>query len=140
MEGCVLQEQVRLMVRAEVGCPPVHVETTAAWMAALADRLGLEGLLPPRCRYTEDPGHRGMSCVAALERSQVSLHCWDEMDPAVMQLDVHAAGVIDVDVVVEAMSVFEPRRVLIRCEGQVEGARSVREEIVFEPKRRGESL
>ena len=57
------------------------------------------------------PGNRGLTCVGIIETSHIALHCWDEDDPGLFQLDVYSCKDFDPMAVVEHFGCFEPVKV-----------------------------
>ncbi len=93
----------------------MSVEQTVSWFCELVEKIGMKLVdLPnnPNCFYMDTPGNRGLTCVGIIETSHIALHCWDEADPGMLQLDVYSCKGFDPELVLEHLQVFEPTRVL----------------------------
>jgi S-adenosylmethionine/arginine decarboxylase-like enzyme len=61
--------------------------TLENWMSTLIAAQGMKILSGPHVAYVENPGNRGLTGVAIIETSHVAVHIWDEVSPALVQLD-----------------------------------------------------
>ena len=43
-----------------------------------------------------------------IETSHIAMHVWDELDPALIQLDVYTCSSLDTDIVIQALQQFSP--------------------------------
>ena len=46
-----------------------------------------------------------------IETSHIALHCWDETDPGLLQLDVYTCGDLPTDIIFEEIKQFDPTKV-----------------------------
>ena len=107
-------EHQHLIVRAETRLTPRSVTDTLAWFRGLVEAIGMRLIdLPhnPNCFYMNTPGNRGLTCVGIIETSHIALHCWDEQDPGLFQLDIYSCKAFDPARVVEHFACFDPVRV-----------------------------
>lgn len=100
-----------LIIRAEVNNPPLDPNKVSAWMKDLIKEIDMKILMGPYCTYLDTEGNRGITAVAIIETSHVALHVWDEIDPALMQLDVYTCSTLDPYEVIEAIAEFDPVKV-----------------------------
>ena len=103
-----------LIVRAETRLTPASVDDTLHWFRGLVDAIGMKLVdLPnnPNCFYMDTPGNRGLTCVGIIETSHIALHCWDETDPGLFQLDVYSCTAFDPQRVVDHFMCFDPVRI-----------------------------
>jgi S-adenosylmethionine/arginine decarboxylase-like enzyme len=54
-----------------------------------------EILIGPFAKYLDIPGNRGLTVAAIIETSHIVIHTWDELNPAMIQLDVYSCGEFD---------------------------------------------
>ena len=103
-------EHKHVMVRATVKNPPFeeHMDFMARWLAKLVSDLEMKILAGPTFRYVHVPGNRGMTGFCIIETSHISMHIWDEEDPAVIQFDVYTCGKMDLGLVFKALQEFNP--------------------------------
>jgi S-adenosylmethionine/arginine decarboxylase-like enzyme len=80
-------------------------------MKNLVDSIGMKILMGPYSVYSEMVGNQGLTAVTIIETSHIAMHVWDEVDPALMQLDVYTCSTLNVDDVFEAIKEFEPVKV-----------------------------
>jgi S-adenosylmethionine/arginine decarboxylase-like enzyme len=74
-----------------------------AWVTDLLRKLDMTLMLPPQAAYSDIPGNRGLTVVALITTSHISLHFWDEPTPAELQLDVYSCKSYRKEIVFEAI-------------------------------------
>ena len=103
-----------LIVRAEIRKPPTDPEAVKDWLRRLIDTIGMKlasGLeANPIAYYCDVAGNRGLTATAIIETSNVTLHTWDECDPAELQFDLFTCGRLNGDAVFAMLAEFEPTR------------------------------
>jgi hypothetical protein len=52
-------------------------------------------LMGPFVKYSDMPGNEGLTGGAIIETSHVIMHCWDRVEPPIMQLDVYSCSEFD---------------------------------------------
>ena len=105
-----------LIVRAEVSSPPIRQAISVDWMTRLVERIGME-LMPtephmpvnPISCYLNEAGNRGLTTIAVITTSNITLHVWDEVDPALLQLDVYTCGELNIHDVFHMLKEFDPQ-------------------------------
>lgn len=98
-----------LIIRAEVNNPFTDPKmVTEEWMPRLIDRIGMKILMGPYATYCEMPGNKGLTAVTIIETSHIALHIWDEVGPALLQLDVYTCGSLDPYDVVDSIQEMDP--------------------------------
>ncbi len=101
-------EHKHLIVRAELNNPPKCTSAIDLWMRKLVDTIGMKILMGPYSVYSDMVGNQGLTAVTIIETSHIAMHVWDEVEPALMQLDVYTCSTLNVDDVFEAIKQFEP--------------------------------
>ena len=71
-------------------------------------------LAGPYAKYCDVKGNRGLTCVTIIETSHITLHSWDENNPALVQLDVYSCKELDETVVFDYVYKFMPVRMSYR--------------------------
>ena len=104
-------EHKHLIVRAELNYPPYNVTDIKQWMRDLVDRIGMNILMGPYAVYSDMEGNQGLTAVTIIETSHIAMHVWDEVQPAIMQLDVYTCSTLDINDVFDAIEEFEPVKV-----------------------------
>ena len=104
-------EHKHLIVRAELNYPPYNVTDIKQWMRDLVDHIGMNILMGPYAVYSDMEGNQGLTAVTIIETSHIAMHVWDEVQPAIMQLDVYTCSTLDINDVFEAIEEFEPVKV-----------------------------
>jgi S-adenosylmethionine/arginine decarboxylase-like enzyme len=92
-----------LIVQAWVRRPLVEPAAGIRWITEVLDKLGMTLMLPPQAAYSESSGNRGLTVLAAITTSHISLHFWDELQPAELQLDVYSCKAYRKETVFEAI-------------------------------------
>jgi S-adenosylmethionine/arginine decarboxylase-like enzyme len=101
-------EHKHLIIRAELKNPPKCAEAIQDWMKLLVDKIGMKILMGPYAIYSDMVGNQGLTAVTIIETSHIAMHVWDEVDPALMQLDVYTCSTLNIDDVFLALSDFAP--------------------------------
>lgn len=104
-------EHKHLIVRAELNNPPKCAEAIQDWMKSLVDTIGMKILMGPYAVYSDMVGNRGLTAVTIIETSHIAMHVWDEVEPALMQLDVYTCSALNIDDVFAALQEFYPEHV-----------------------------
>ena len=105
--GAILEHK-HLIIRAELKNPPKCAEAIQDWMKLLVDKIGMKILMGPYAVYSDMIGNQGLTAVTIIETSHIAMHVWDEVDPALMQLDVYTCSTLNIQDVFEALSDFSP--------------------------------
>jgi S-adenosylmethionine/arginine decarboxylase-like enzyme len=82
-----------------------------AWWEKLVRDIGMTKLPVegnPICGYVDTPGNAGLTIAGIIETSHIAMHVWDELDPALIQLDVYTCSSLDTDIVIKALQQFSP--------------------------------
>lgn len=104
-------EHKHLIVRAELNNPPNCTTAIEAWMKKLVKQIDMNILMGPYSVYSDMVGNRGLTAVTIIETSHIALHVWDEVEPALAQLDVYTCSALNIEDVFEAMNEWEPVKV-----------------------------
>lgn len=108
----MILDHKHLIVRAEVNNPPSDVETAKAWIITLVHKIRMQLVTKlkenPIAFYSDVEGNRGITSVAIIETSHISLHAWDEENPAIIQLDVYSCADFIPQEVFDHFAVFDP--------------------------------
>lgn len=65
----------------------------------------------PRTIYSDMVGNRGMTSSVILNTSNACIHTWDEVDPAIMMVDVYSCGHLDPNVIFKLLETFNPVKI-----------------------------
>jgi S-adenosylmethionine/arginine decarboxylase-like enzyme len=104
-------EHKHLIVRAELHHPPRCAEAIQDWMKKLVEKINMKILMGPYAVYSDMVGNRGLTAVTIIETSHIAMHVWDEVDPALMQLDVYTCSTLDIEDVFDALKEFLPSKI-----------------------------
>ncbi len=100
-----------IIIRAECNNPPMWPNDAIAWWNQLVKDIGMKKLdveHNPICGYVDTPGNSGLTIAGIIETSHIAMHVWDELDPALIQLDVYTCSSLDTKIVMKALQQFEP--------------------------------
>ncbi len=84
-----------LIIRAEANRVPTAEEQLSEWLKELTDSIGMKILMGPYVKYCNMEGNRGITGIAVIETSHITIHVWDEPNPALMQIDVYSCAEFD---------------------------------------------
>jgi len=97
-----------LLIRAEVQNPPKNEEETISWMRKLIKKIDMNILAGPYSSQVSKKGNKGLSGVAIIDTSHISIHTWDEEQPALIQLDVYSCKEFKKADVIDCLDEFKP--------------------------------
>ena len=90
-----------LLVRAEVKAPIVNKNKAIKFLRTLLKAINMKAMYGPTASYCKMKGNRGVTAFAIIETSHIAMHIWDEVDPALVQLDVYSCADMDPNKVIE---------------------------------------
>lgn len=99
-----------IIIRAEVEKVPGKKELKK-WLTKLVSAINMKLLKGPIVAYVDTPGNKGATGVCIIETSHVALHCWEEQDPKLIQLDVYSCAYLDKEIVLSKLQDFNPVKV-----------------------------
>ena len=71
----------------------------------------MKAMYGPTASYCKMKGNRGVTAFAIIETSHIAMHIWDEVNPALVQLDVYTCGAFNPNKVFEWLQQFDIGRV-----------------------------
>ena len=104
-------EHKHIIIRAEVNKPPQDIRKVKKWLRKLVKAIGMRPLGRPTAVYVDTENNKGITAVQCIETSHIALHCWDEVFPAIVQLDVYTCSSLDKEIVLLFLDDFEPVKV-----------------------------
>ena len=93
-----------LLVRAEVKAPIVNKNKAIKFLRTLIKAINMKAMYGPTASYCKMKGNRGVTAFAIIETSHIAMHIWDEVDPALVQLDVYSCADMDPNKVIEILN------------------------------------
>jgi len=104
-------EHKHLIIRAEVKSPPTDEVWLHNWLKQLVEKIGMKVCRGPITAYVDMPGNEGLTGVVVIETSHISIHVWDAVDPALVQLDVYTCSTLDKDIIFAELEQWDPVKV-----------------------------
>lgn len=95
-----------LIIKANINNPPSDTTLLNDWLVSLVSRIDMKILMGPYSIYLDVPGNRGITGVVVIETSHISVHIWDEVKPALLQMDVYSCKDFNASDVLEMLKVF----------------------------------
>ena len=96
-----------LLIRAQVAAPPLRDFDLARALRALVKKIRMKILQGPNVKYCAVAGNRGWSGSVIIETSSITFHCWEEVSPAVIHLDIYSCAPFAVEDVMPWLQQFE---------------------------------
>lgn len=109
MSSKILKHE-HLIIRALLENPPKCATAIKFWMENLVETIDMKILMGPYAVYSHMPGNMGLTAVTIIETSHIALHIWDEVSPALMQLDVYTCSDLEIDRVFQEIKQFSPSK------------------------------
>ena len=101
-----------LIVRAECNKFPQSTEEVSTFLTDIVVALNMNILSGPHVSYVDTEGNKGATGVVIIETSHCAIHVWDEVSPALIQLDIYTCGELDTSVIFDMFRErFDPVKV-----------------------------
>ena len=84
-----------LIIRAEANRVPTDEEQLTTWLTEFIESINMKILMGPYVKYCTMEGNRGITGIAVIETIHITIHVWDEPNPALMQIDVYSCAEFD---------------------------------------------
>ena len=101
-----------IIIKAQINKPPKDIRFIRKWIKKLINAIGMKRLRQPNAHYVNDKRNRGLTSLAVLTTSHIALHTWDEVSPALLQLDVYSCSDLDKKIVFKDIEQFEPKAII----------------------------
>ena len=92
-------EHKHIIIRAEVSEPITKRNKAIKFLNRIIKAIGMKSMYGPTASYCKMSGNRGITAFAIIETSHIAMHIWDEVKPALVQLDVYTCGPFDPKIV-----------------------------------------
>ena len=100
-----------LIIRAETKKTPREPKWLHSWLVDLVSKIGMDICQGPITAYVDVPGNRGLTGVVIIETSHIAVHCWDETDPGLVQMDVYSCADFNPQTIFDLMDEeFDPSK------------------------------
>ena len=106
-----LLEHKHIIIRAEVLDPPRVEKSASEQVENLINNIGMKIMMGPYAKYCYMEGNRGLTVATIIETSHIVLHSWDEVDPALIQLDVYTCSHLDTKLVFKWLEQYKPTKI-----------------------------
>lgn len=95
-----------LIIRANIIKPPGinDLNTLTDWIRKVIKCIDMKILGGPYTTYCDVKGNKGMTSVTIIETSHIALHTWDEVSPALLQLDVYSCANFDPNIIFQLVN------------------------------------
>ncbi len=97
-----------LLIKAEVQNPPKDEEQTISWMKKLINKINMNILAGPYSSRVSKKGNKGLSGVAIIDTSHISIHKWDEKNHTLIKLNVYSCKEFKKSDVIDCLDEFKP--------------------------------
>ena len=91
----MLLEHKHLIVCAAIYHSPYNPSTMDNWMRQLVQDIHMTVLIGSFSVYSVMPGNQGLTNVTIIETFHITVHVWDEVSPALIQMDVYSCAEFD---------------------------------------------
>ena len=106
-----LLKHKHIIIRAEVSDPITKRNKAIKFLNKIIKAIGMKAMYGPTATYCKMPGNRGVTAFAIIETSHVALHIWDEVNPALVQLDVYSCSDFEPKKVLDILQELKPTKV-----------------------------
>ena len=106
-----MPDHKHLLVRAEVNKPIKDEKILKKWLKDLVKKIDMKIIKGPYAGYVNKEGNRGITGIVAIETSHIAIHIWDELDPALVQLDVYSCAEFSTHEVIMHTALMEPTKI-----------------------------
>ena len=104
-------EHELIIIRAEVSEPITNRNKAIKFLNRIIKAIDMKAMYGPTATYCKMPGNRGVTAFAIIETSHIALHIWDEVNPALVQLDVYSCSDFEPKKVLDILQELKPTKV-----------------------------
>ena len=104
-------EHKHIIIRAEVSQPITNRNKAIKFLNRIIKVIDMKAMYGPTATYCKMPGNKGVTAFAIIETSHIALHIWDEIKPALVQLDVYSCSDFDPEKVLDILQELKPTKV-----------------------------
>jgi|TARA_E500000318_G_C3568270_1_gene216672 S-adenosylmethionine decarboxylase len=104
-------EHKHIIIRAEVSQPITNRNKAIKFLNRIIKAIDMKAMYGPTATYCKMPGNKGVTAFAIIETSHIALHIWDEVNPALVQLDVYSCSKFDPEKVLDVLQELKPTKV-----------------------------
>ncbi len=104
-------EHKHIIIRAEVSEPITKRNKAIRFLNRIIKAIGMKAMYGPTATYCKMSGNRGVTAFAIIETSHIALHIWDEVNPALVQLDVYSCSDFEPKKVLDILQELKPTKV-----------------------------
>jgi S-adenosylmethionine/arginine decarboxylase-like enzyme len=104
-------EHKHIIIRAEVSQPITNRNKAIKFLNRIIKAIDMKAMYGPTATYCKMPGNKGVTAFAIIETSHIALHIWDEIKPALVQLDVYSCSDFDPEKVLDILQELKPTKV-----------------------------
>ena len=104
-------EHKHIIIRAEVSEPITQRNKAIKFLNRIIKAIDMKAMYGPTATYCKMPGNRGVTAFAIIETSHIALHIWDEVNPALVQLDVYSCSDFEPKKVLDILQELKPTKV-----------------------------
>ena len=104
-------EHKHIIIRAEVSDPITKRNKAIKFLNKIIKAIGMKAMYGPTATYCKMLGNRGVTAFAIIETSHIALHIWDEVNPALVQLDVYSCSDFEPKKVLDILQELKPTKV-----------------------------
>ena len=104
-------EHKHIIIRAEVSQPITNRNKAIKFLNRIIKAIDMKAMYGPTATYCKMPGNKGVTAFAIIETSHIALHIWDEVNPALVQLDVYSCSKFDPEKVLDVLQEMKPTKV-----------------------------
>ena len=104
-------EHKHIIIRAEVSVPITKRNKAIKFLNRIIKAIGMKAMYGPTATYCKMSGNRGVTAFAIIETSHIALHIWDEVNPALVQLDVYSCSDFEPKKVLDILQELKPTKV-----------------------------
>ena len=92
-----------LLIKAEVNEPIITEKKATVFLEKLISSIDMKIMFGPVARYCNMKGNRGVTAFSIIETSHVAMHIWDEVKPALIQLDVYSCAEMNPNKIIDTI-------------------------------------
>ena len=104
-------EHKHIIIRAEVSEPITNRNKAIKFLNRIVKAIDMKAMYGPTATYCKMPGNRGVTAFAIIETSHIALHIWDEVNPALVQLDLYSCSDFEPKKVLDILQELKPTKV-----------------------------
>lgn len=104
-----------IVLTAAVNSPPKTEAEVISWLSDMVKAVDMNILDGPYASTSDVVNNEGITGVVIIDTSHIALHLWNNVTPAIIELDIFSCKDYDVSIPIDFLNKFDINAINFRC-------------------------